>query len=310
MKKRMLSAILAMSMVMGMGTVTAFAADGPIDPNGDSVDVTNDGYEAPVIDVTVPTITKGTGITLDPYNIAGKGQIYSPEYKVVNNSNVPVVFTLKGAVASSDTVDIVAKKLTNGTKWASVSVSITDGLEKTTTKVVPMAGENVLGVDVVGTTYMAAYGGTASFKYTGMCADNVTAIEGEAEEPAVWNEDDAITVSAKYSFAPVQCTNVSVTKALKVSTTAITVENGTTVDNIVFPVVLGDGKEIPVTWKCVDAGGSDATYDANTAGDYKFTATITAEAKASGLYSIAESITTWPTITVTVEEATTTTSGT
>lgn len=310
MKKRMLSAILAMSMVMGMSSVTAFAEDAGIDDVADAganaFEAVNDGYVEPTINVTVPT--SGT-VVLDPFNINQKGQVSSPDFKIINNSNVPLTATIKGANAiGSENMNILQKAVNDGTKWAVVSINVTDGLGKTTSKVVPAGAldsdnkpDLTKGIDVTATATMAPMGGVVKFNYSGTSA--AVLAEGTA-----WDGEETITVSNTYAFVVQPFVKYDIKKTMISSVTELTVENGTAATDIDFPAtVLGDGKEVPVTWVCEG-------YNASTAGNYTFTAKLdtttdldsstdgTQSVASSGIYTIAENVT-MPTITVTVEEA-------
>lgn len=307
MKKRMLSAILAMSMVMGMSSVTAFAAD---ETTVVTTEVTNLAAAAaqnfsaenkeitiPDINVTVPTSGE---IVLDPFNISQKGQITSADFKVINNSQVPLTVTIKNAKAVGTNVDIVSKARKDGTKWAMVNMNIIDGLGKATTKVLTTEVQ-----DIAVATAMAPMGGVVKYKFSGSSADVITATttDGDGNATAIdWNSTaDKVTVSNTFAFTMNSYAVYEIKKTMVSSMTAVTVEKGsdeaTNVESTFPATVLGDGKEVPVTWKCVDNAGADATYNAAEAATYTFKAVV-ADAD---IYKVAENVT-MPTITVTVEE--------
>lgn len=290
MKKRMLSAILAMSMVMGMSSVTAFADDFDKldDANGASFEATGSAEDLPTINVTVPTSGE---ITLDPFNMNQLGQIASADFKIINNSNVPLSVTVKSAKAEGTGVEIVAKAATDTSKWAVVNMNVTDGIGKTTKKVLSTTEQ-----DIAVATAMAPKGGIVKYSY-----DGTTAITPET----AWAESDSIKVSNTFAFTMNSYTTYSVAKAITCSMTATSVEAESAaadVDALIatFPTtVIGDSKiEIPVTWTC---GADNADYKDDVAGDYTFTAVV-ADAD---IYKVGETVT-MPTIKVTVTAKSTT----
>lgn len=303
MKKRMLSAILAMSMVMGMSSVTAFAADIDDVANAgqNTFSAENEGYVEPTINVTLPT---SGAISLDPFNINQQGQIFSANYKIINNSNVPLAVTIKGAKAvGTEGFAMVDKALKDGSKWAMVSINVTDGLGKATTKLV---GASTDGVDVAVATDMAPMGGIVKFSYTGQTADVLSS-------DLTWTTTDKVTVSNTYSFTIKPFVKYDIKKTMVSSVTAVNYDLYTDVNEddestipadeaaivATFPAtVLGDGKEVPVTWEYVAAGEGDE-YDGTAVGTYKFKAVVTDDS----IYNVAENVT-MPEITVTIADTT------
>lgn len=291
MKKRILSAVLAMSMVFGMTSVTAFAEGEEATTelaalaglsSGQAFSAENEEIKMPTISVTVPTT--GT-IVIDPFNTAQGGQIDSTEQTIINNSNIPLSVTFKGSTATGSTgVSIVAKAPTDGSKWAVVNLAITDGLNKATTKVLSATAQ-----DISVATPIAPKGGIVKFKYNGTCATSIT-----KEGATAWNgESDTITAATTFVFTPQAYTTYTAAKTLVINnlpTVAVDVAKGASIDEV-LPLLpktaIGDGKEFPITWAC-------ETYDGNTAAEYTFTvATVDAD-----IYNIA--VTTPPTIKVKV----------
>lgn len=299
MKKRMFSAILAIAMTMSMGAVTAFADGEETTTATEAADAettaakvfeaTSDGVTLPSIDVSVPT--SGT-IAINPYNLKGTGQIYSADFKVTNKSEVPIVLTLKDAKVSATTTEgetfsIVTKAptATATTKDALVNLVVTDGLGKSTTTV--LKTDNT---DVKVATAMAPLGGTVSYTYTG-----TTSVS-----PAnAWTNADVITASNAFVFTAQTYTeykNIAKVTLPTGQATAITVDvdSNADADDINAAVlaalpstILGDSKELPVTWEAGEEK-DDATV---------YTAAIP-EAN-SGIYAIKDNVT-MPTITVTL----------
>lgn len=288
MKKRLLSVLLAATMTMGATSISAFAED--INNMGDLAGTQS--FEAsgeakvPTINITVPTT--GT-IVLDPFNLEQNGQITSADFKIINNSDIPVSVSLTEAKATTqaDTFKIVSKALTTTDKWAVININITDGLNKTTSKVLDStdAGQNIAV-----STPMAPLGGIVKYKYSGTAALN-------PEEE--WTNSDKITVSNTFSFTMNTVAKYHIIKSFS-AVNDLTVANGTEEANLGLPeTLIGDSKiEFPVEWQCVDADGNEATYEADTAGAYTFQAVIpTGNEK---YYSSAIEL---PKVTVTVEEA-------
>lgn len=264
--KRMLNAVMAITMVASATSATAFAADGDIDNLTDANNVefsaVNEEVAMPVISVSVPTTAE---IVIDPYNTLQGGQIDSTNAKIVNNSNIPLNVTLVGIKATpTEGLNLVAKAATDGTKWACVSAAVTDGANKATTKVLSAEGQ-----DIAVTTAMAPKGGVVSFKVTGTCATAIT-----AEAASDWAAEDKITVTTAYKFTANTFATYEVAKAPifwdKTQATSITLpsEDIPALSEYLPSTISNAGKELPVVWyKDGAEDASDLTAEA-AAGTY------------------------------------------
>jgi hypothetical protein len=136
--KKLLALGMATTFVFA-STMTAFADDTVVkeaDTAGAySATVTvTDTITTPIINVTVPT---STSFTIDPYEIAGEGQIVSTGQTIINKSNVGIAVgaTLTGKIdtagGSGVTLASAALKGTETTKSAFLYLNVVEGVVDT-----------------------------------------------------------------------------------------------------------------------------------------------------------------------------------
>jgi hypothetical protein len=276
--KRMLSAVMAITMVASATSATAFAdvSDASADKtsvsdlNGTAFSAGNNGVEMPAIKVSVPTTNV---ISIDPYNTLNKGQISSNDNIIINYSNVPMSVKLTSVKAEGTGVTIEAKAKTDDSKWAVVSLAVTDGANKETTKVLSGTEQ-----EIAVSTAMAPYGGVVKFNVTGTCAlDPATA----------WGSTDKVNVSATYKFTPNTYATYEVTKAPtttaawfwdKTQATEITLTGDeATVAELNLPKTISNGgKELPVIWKYTNGDGDVVVFDDTALGGVSSETVLTA----------------------------------
>lgn len=257
--KRMLSAVMAITMVAGATSATAYASIGNDDLdaiNTGTIEVNTTKLTSPVIDVVVPT---APAITVDPYQIAQKGQVYSNDATIINYSNVPMSVEFNTIKVSAPTpsdgtnnVALAAKALasTDTTNWVVANFVVTDGTNKATSTVLdPTKATGDTGMTVKVASAMAPLGGKVTYKINGTC---------NLAPATAWTGNDKISVSAKYKFTPNTFTKYSVTANKNVVSfdktlaKTLVIDDNTKVADIqaLCPSTLSNsGKELPVVWK-------------------------------------------------------------
>ncbi|MBP1566971.1 MAG: hypothetical protein J6A58_14625 [Oscillospiraceae bacterium] len=301
--KRFFSGMMALSLAF-CGTSIVSAEDVTDLSAGGSL-VLEPELSEPNILVTVPTADEDK-IVLNPFNIGGTGQVYSASYEIINNSNIPVSVSFSAIVELTNVTLAQKAPAATGDKQAMINLSYTDGLGKTTTTVMKTAksteGDNANVVSVA--TAMAPLGGAVKFNFTGSTTVNPT--KDGSDDP--WTEEDTIKATVAYKFTPNVFATYNIVKTVALYSTdlnAITVDNGTELEAVIAKLptrVLGDGKELPVTWKCTTTDG----YKADTAGKYTFVPMVKDdpdEEYDDGIYTIADGIAEKSSIEVTVEAA-------
>lgn len=282
--KRMLSGIMAMTMVCGVTSISAFA-EGAAELEKDSVEISSGEVTLPEIEVEVPS--QSDTIVINPFDIGATGQIYSGDFEVINKSEVPLTLTFTAAKVTGENITIAAKApAATGAKSAMVNFVYTDGLGKATTKVL-----SETETDIAVSTAMAPYGGSVKYTFTGSTTINPTKTEGS--DP--WTSSDKITVSNAFKFTANTYATYEIKKTLALysgTATEMTVAADATDEDILAKLpssILGDGKELPVTW---------------TNAENVWTAELdtTTYENITDIYTVADGLT-WPTITVTKEEA-------
>lgn len=223
MKKKILAAALAMTMVLG-GSVSALASDdrATVDENS----ITNGVYGAeleiesvvntPTIELKVPTSFK---VGINPYKMEynadkpedaaaekSTNQIVCAEQTITNNSNVPVavnVAELGATVATPSKAVLAAAAPTAAVKTKSVFLYLeTKSAAKDDYDAFKPANKNVLVVPVTKTASKlnimeldAKDGENAemNFRFNGSVADSPS---------EVWTADDTIGLKVKFTFTP------------------------------------------------------------------------------------------------------------
>lgn len=272
--KRILSAVMAMTMVAGMTSVNAFADAATQNKSGVAEGV---GFAAdstavvPLISVVLPDTA---AVKVDPYNLAGKGQIYSGNAVIENHSDVPVTigFTNLLATATEDSGIKVVKKLTTPTEdynEATVALKVTDGLNKATSIAlsVDAVGEDGKAIDgsvtakaTVISQAMAPWGGKMKVNVTGTTTPTANILKD-------YTNKDNITVSFAYDInaqpfkqisATTAVTNANVMKANGLADGKFT--NDELPDTLIYGTV-----EVPVKWTAGVAKIDETRKPASTA---------------------------------------------
>jgi len=101
--KKFISALLVSALIAA--PVTAFAAD--VTKVGDSTIAFTTTVTNPVYKVFIPAATP---FVLDPFNLNGRGQVSSPDFCIVNRSNVDVAVRAKATLTPKATVTIIGDK--------------------------------------------------------------------------------------------------------------------------------------------------------------------------------------------------------
>lgn len=97
--KRNTLKVMALTLVFTLAfSVVAFAVPAPTAPGGVAT------IRNPVFSVTLPTTIN---FTIDPFDILDNGQIHSPEFAVINRSNVPVVVQADFLLQHAPRVEVV-----------------------------------------------------------------------------------------------------------------------------------------------------------------------------------------------------------
>lgn len=292
--KRFFSGMLALSLAFGGTSIVNAAQTSPVTnlADGGSLGFTAD-FTAPTISVVVPTADDAK-IVLNPFNIGGTGQIYSADYKIINNCDIPVSVSLVSTLTLANTVNLATKapSATAEGKQALINLAYTDGTGKTTVTAMKSSTDpNSVSIS----TPMAPKGGVVKFGFTG--STNVSPTKNGALEP--WNNTDTITATVAYNFTPNLYATYNVTKTATLYASdadTYTVANGTAEQAVkaMLPThILGDTKvEVGVVWECNEA------YNATTAKEYIFTAKVAD----INIYNVSVAM---PTVKVTVEAAST-----
>lgn len=104
MKNKILSLLLAGAMVLSMSTTPVLAAGGELTDSGTGGSITADSdLEKPEYKVVVPTTLV---FAIDPFEQAGKSQVYSEDLTIINKSNVPVKIKASVAVVDKAGTDV------------------------------------------------------------------------------------------------------------------------------------------------------------------------------------------------------------
>lgn len=267
--KRTLSAVMAITMVASATSLNVFAEDPGLD-DANSTTLTSTVAETALPDFKFSLPTTSTSY-IDPYQINQMGQVYSTKSTVVNNSNVPVKVTLTGVYATgvgAATLFTSAPKATSedySKNWVVPSISVTDGINKTTTKVLADGSGDNGKQDISISTVMAPMGGKITYSLTGTCALNPT---------TAWVKDDGITMTNAFKFEPQTYASYVVASAPKfwntkqATTVTLPSSNVPALSEYLPSTLSNGGKELPVVWyKDGGTSASDLTTTA-AAGTY------------------------------------------
>lgn len=249
--KRMLSGLVAMSMVMGSAISVSAAENTNLETLGSQeVKAENTEVVTPLINVTVSSNT--VALQLNPFNLGGTGQINTGNIEIVNNSEIPIAVAITGAkVTPSSGISIVSKApaATVTEKQALVNLVYTDGTGKATTKALTTEAQ-----DISIATAMTPLGGKVSYKLSG--STTVAPAGG-------WvSGTDKISVTNTFTFTPQLYTEYNITKTLALYS-GVSSEVTLAADDETYKLpssVLGDSKiEVPVVW--IKDGDAEDVHD-------------------------------------------------
>jgi hypothetical protein len=224
MKKKILSAILALTMVMGI-SVASFAEDATLSGSeaatgGQAVTVSST-TTTPTIKVVVPTTA---AIIINPFQLevdidgAGSGQekstdqIISPVYTIKSESNVDIAvnvstFKVEKKTGSSD-IAFVSKSAKSATaKSAYIYLFVADEITSSTATTTPTlvataagASKNAVATIVKGGDAEAPK--KVQFKLCGDVNANPTKTENKVTTADPWKDADGVTIDLKFTFTP------------------------------------------------------------------------------------------------------------
>lgn len=235
-KTKFLSLLLASAMVVSMAATPVLAADTEFtDPTASNQITGNSGLEPVTYRVVVPTTLT---FAIDPYEQAGKSQIYSGDLSIINKSNVPV------KVVASVSVE---ENLTTVTDEEVTFVTSADAVKEDETKNLYFAAEVATAI--------------TEEKYT---ADDATAFPGSIKIFAnaagdAWAKLDA--ADSTYT-TEVFLEDVKELKTIEYTTAPKVTVDGENATDLTF--VLAEAKYIPYD----DAGTMKSIYQ-STAADNK-----------------------------------------
>jgi hypothetical protein len=217
MKKKILSVVLAMTMVMGL-SISSFAANvNTMAKAGEGIEVSGTSTASiPTIAITVPTTTS---IVINPFQMAvdldGEGsgtatasdQIISAKQEITSASNVAVAVNIASFSATPAEGKSIAI-LTKSAKTATAkSVYLGLKIAPTIAADTPVAvAATTTGASKASALILAA--GTAEtpskceFQITGDCNANPTKTENKVTSPDPWATGDNVTVKIKFTFTP------------------------------------------------------------------------------------------------------------
>ena len=165
--KSLLAAASALTMVASIGAISVSAEDTEVTGIvGNSITATTT-VDSPIINVVVPSTFT---FALNNYEIGGKSQIYSDDFKIVNKSNVPVNVgvTVATTVKSASLVDDASKVLNNGTANAFLQLDYASKWTRDGDDATTMATEDddpVFGVTYEDTPVSKTLGATNNFDF-------------------------------------------------------------------------------------------------------------------------------------------------
>lgn len=200
MNKRITSLVLAMGVMVGTSSVFATPITDLETLSNISVDVKGT-VTLPIIKVTLPTTAT---FKIDPYNTAGKGQIASTEFKVINESDVAIdVILNEFKVTQKDGIE----------KEKEIVLATTDKISPTSVKKDVFIHLDVKDVDFVakdhakrivkvGKGLNEKLGEIAKKPTSGDAEELVLNFAGVVNSNAIWAADDEISIVPVFKIAP------------------------------------------------------------------------------------------------------------
>jgi|GEM_PF-4929910 hypothetical protein len=220
MKKKILSVVLAMTMVMGL-SITAFADT--VVGNQDGADATASAgttlttqstTNLPVIKITVPTVA---AVVINPFQLSykdteagieGSDSVVSVLKKITSDSNVPVAVNVENFKATpTEGVAIVSKSAVAAkAKSAYIYMAIGEDVnaaKKFTTLVATNPTGEATGAEKAAIYVLPAKETTATECQFIIRGDvNANPVNGTTGAADPWAATDKVTISYKFTFTP------------------------------------------------------------------------------------------------------------
>jgi|GEM_PF-3404590 len=203
--KRILVCVLCMTMVMSSMTAFATEVTAPTDTTGTEVTGNND-VENPVFRVVVPTtLTFAT----DPFELKAESMIYSPDYPIINKSNIAVLvdvgLSVTGATAVTfvESAEGIDETVADKSAWfaAAVPATVTETSKEATNATVGTTPVNVYNVSsATGGAINVKAADEDAAKVAAALVDGVVFVSGAALTITQLQETDIDTVEGTYDF--------------------------------------------------------------------------------------------------------------